>query len=109
MRYLNAVLGLILHGVIIILAYIPLFVRCLNLGFRDTYPVLILFWLLSLNELLLAITPPSVLVLPVCLFSFSMVIGFFFTHIFPWVYPFLVFGFILFVLGLLLQFLITLI
>jgi len=109
MRYLNVVLGLILHGVIILLAYIPLFVLCLKLGFHDTYPVLLIFWLLSLNELLLSITPPSVLVLPVCSFSFSMVIGFFFTHLFPWIYPFLVFGVILFVLGLLLQFLITLI
>ncbi|MFX1518543.1 MAG: hypothetical protein ACFFCD_01265 [Promethearchaeota archaeon] len=109
MRYLNTVLGLLLHSVLILIAYMPIFERCIATGFYDTYPVVILFWLLSLNETLLAITPPSVMILPVCSFAFSIVIGLFITQMFPWIYPFLILGLLIFVLSLFLQFLITLI
>lgn len=109
MRYLNTVLGLLLHVILILLAYVPLFVRCIDSGLQDTYPVIVLFSLLSLNEILLSITPPSVMVLPVCTFTYSMVIGFFITQVFPWIYPFLIMGLFIFVLGLLLQFVITLV
>ena len=109
MRYMHAMLGLILHCVLILLAYVPLFIRCIDVGLHDTYPVIFIFWLLSLNEILLSITPPSVMVLPACSFMFSMVFGLFMTNLFPWIYPFLILGLFIFVLGVLLQFLITLV
>lgn len=109
MRYLNALSGLLLHFLLILLAYAPLFVRCMNTRLYEIYPVIILFLFLSLNEMLLAITPPSVMVLPVCSFIFSIIIGLLITQIYPWIYPFMILGLFVFVLGLILQFLITLI
>jgi len=109
MRYMNTLLGLVLHCVLILLAYTPLFIRCFNVGLHNTYPIIILFWLMSFNEMLLAVTPPSVIVLPVCSFMFSIVFGLFMTQLFPWIYPFLLLAFFIFVLSLFLQFLITLI
>jgi len=108
MRYFNAMLGLILHSLLIVIAYSPLFMHCGDLGFNKAYPVIIIFWILSINELLLAVTPPSVMILPVCSFSFSMVIGILTAQFFSWIYPFLVIGLLIFVLGLFLQFLINL-
>lgn len=109
MRYLNYILGLILHSVILLLAYVPLYMHCIDLGLYATYPIIILFWLLSINEILLAITPPSVMVLPVCSFTVSIIIGLFMTNIYPWIHPFLIIGSFIFVFGLLIQFLINLV
>jgi len=108
MRYFNAMLGLILHSLLIVIAYAPLFIHCGDLGFNKAYPVLFLFWILSINELLLAVTPPSVMVLPVCSFSFIMVIGISIAQFFSWIYPFLIIGLLIFILGLFLQFLVNL-
>lgn len=108
MRYFNAMFGLILHSLLIVIAYAPLFMYCSDLGFNKANPVVILFLVFSINELLLALTPPSVLILPVCSFSFSMIIGIFIAQFFSWIYPFLIIGLLIFVLGLFLQFLINL-
>lgn len=109
MRYLNTILGLIIHSLLILFAYAPLFMLFGDLRFNEIYPVIILFWILSINEIFLAVTPSSVMILPVCSFSFTMIIGFIISHTFPWIYPFLIIGLLFFVLGVFLQFLITLI
>lgn len=108
MRYFNAMLGLLMHCLLIVIAYAPLFMYCSDFAFNKAYPVIILFWVFSINELLLALTPSSVMILPVCSFSFSMIIGFFIALFFSWIYPFLIIGLLIFVLGLFLQFLVNL-